>query len=126
MRKPLGRQKLKVGDVVLLGMPGVSLPGDWFIGEVVWFDADHVLVYQSHIGGGGKSFPQLHGMDYVRAIGTVEELGEIRSRVREAVAEFQKYVRSAESMLNDAREAVWARLDEFAAAEPMRSAGDGI
>lgn len=125
-RKPLGRERLAVGDCVLMGMPGISMPGEWHIGEILWLDREHVLILQNHIGGAGKPYPYLHERSYVRAVGTVPELVDIQARARAAVDPLQKAVRQAEEALSDARDAVYRRLDEFAAADPLRNAGAGI
>lgn len=126
MSKPIARRKIEPGAVVLMGMAGVSMPGEWHIGEVVWIDAGHVLVMQQHIGGAGKPFPCLHEISYIRAIGTVSELVEIQARCREELKPLTDAVHAAERALRAARDAVYSRLDEIAAAEPMRDAGGGI
>jgi hypothetical protein len=122
-RRALGKTKLAVGDVVLMGMPGITPPSQWHVGEVLWFDDEWVLVSQSHIGGAGKPYPHLHEISYVRAVGTIEELGVIRRNAGAALGELH---RSVDEALAAARAAVWQRLDEFAASEPLRHAGDGI
>lgn len=126
MSKAIARQKLEVGATVLLGTPGISMPNDWWIGEVLWFDGFHILVQQSHIGGGGQPYPNLLPLDHVRAIGTIDELCEIRRRCRDEFKALTDAVRHAEARLQEARDAVYVRLDTVAAAEPMRDAGAGI
>lgn len=126
MSKPIARQKLAPGVTVLLGVPGASMPGSWWIGSVIWADRHEVLVEQSHIGGAGKPFKNLLPVDHVRAIGTIPELGEIQRRCRDELKPLTDAVKAAEEALRAARDAVYARLDEIAAAEPMREAGGGI
>jgi hypothetical protein len=126
MSKPIARAKLDVGMTVLLGVPGISMPSDWWIGTVLWFDKNHALVEQSHIGGGGQPYPNLLPRDHVRAIGSVHDLGEIQRRCREEFEPLTDAVREAEEELQAARDAVYVRLDEIAEAEPMRDAGAGI
>lgn len=126
MSKPIARRKIEPGAVVLMGMAGVSMPGEWHIGEVVWISGDHVLVMQQHIGGAGAPYPYLHEISYIRAVGTVSELVGIQTRCREELKPLTDAVKAAEEALRAARDAVYARLDEIAAAEPMRDAGGGI
>lgn len=126
MSKPIARRKIEPGAVVLMGMAGVSMPGEWHIGEVVWIDANHVLVMQQHIGGAGRPYPFLQEISYIRAVGTVAELVEIQTQCRDELKPLTDAVKAAEEALRAARDAVYARLDEIAAAEPMRDAGGGI
>lgn len=126
MTNPIARAKLDVGMTVLLGVPGVSMPGEWWIGQVLWFDGYHVLVEQSHIGGAGQPYPNLLPRDHVRAIGSVHDLGEIQRCCRKQFKPLTDAVREAEEELQAARDAVYVRLDEIAKAEPMCDAGAGI
>ncbi len=126
MSKPIARRKIEPGAVVLMGMAGISMPGEWHIGEVVWIDTDHALVMQQHIGGAGKPYPCLHDISYIRAVGTVRELVDIQTACREELKPLTDAVKTAEEALRAARDTVYARLEEIAAAEPMREAGGGI
>ncbi|WP_292621957.1 hypothetical protein [Mesorhizobium sp.] len=92
----------------------------------MWADKEEILVEQSHIGGAGKPFKNLLPVDHVMAIGTIPELGEIQRRCREELKPLTDAVRAAQEALRAARDAVYARLDDIAAAEPMRDVGGGI
>ncbi|RVD44893.1 hypothetical protein EN742_00675 [Mesorhizobium sp. M4A.F.Ca.ET.020.02.1.1] len=126
MSKPIARQKMTPGMTVLLGMPGHSMPGEWWLGSVVWADGNEMLVEQQGLAGAGQPYKHLTDVSYVRAIGTIAELGEIQRRCREDLKPLIDAVTAAGEALRAARDAVYARLDEIAAAEPMRDAGGGI
>lgn len=116
-RKNNARPALPIGGMVLLGMPGVSMPADWHIGRVVWTDGVEVLVEQYGLGG-NNPHKALHDAGYVRAIGDVPTLGAFRRKAEAAVDGLWQQVRDAEVALGAARDAVWAKLDEIGAAVP--------
>ncbi|TGT72933.1 hypothetical protein EN802_13725 [bacterium M00.F.Ca.ET.159.01.1.1] len=126
MSKPIARQKLTPGVTVLLGMPGHSMPGEWWLGSIIWADGKEILVEQFGMAGAGQPYKHLTDVSFIRAIGTIPELGEIRRRCHEELKPLTDAVKAAEEALRAARDAVYARLDEIAAAEPMRDAGGGI
>ncbi|RWO37294.1 MAG: hypothetical protein EOS11_28835 [Mesorhizobium sp.] len=126
MSKPIARQKLAPGMTVLLGMTGHSMPGEWWLGTIIWIGGDEILVETYPPSQGGKGEKSLQHVSWVRAIGTIPELGEIQRRCRDEMKPLTDAVRAAEDALRAARDAVYARLDEIAAAEPMRDAGGGI
>ncbi|TIN36822.1 MAG: hypothetical protein E5Y10_22090 [Mesorhizobium sp.] len=126
MSKPIARQKLAPGMTVLLGMPGHSMPGEWWLGTIIWIGGDEILVETYPPSQCGKGEKSLQHVSWVRAIGTIHELGEIQRGCRDELKLLTDAVKEAEEALRSARDAVYARLDEIAAAEPMREAGGGI
>ncbi|WP_031248876.1 hypothetical protein, partial [Mesorhizobium sp. LNHC229A00] len=122
MTKPIARQKLAPGMTVLLGMAGHSMPGEWWLGAIIWADGKEILVEQQGMAGAGQPYKHLTEISHVRAIGTIPELNEIQRRCREELRPLTNAVKAAEEALRAARDAVYARLDEIAAAEPMREA----
>lgn len=99
------------GDWVLLGKPSVTLPSDWFIAKVLWFDASDVVT-EHRPPSGGEPYRQVFGRSYVVASGAYLNLAHRQDEARKAVAELQAAVRDAEAALSRAREAVWERLDQ--------------
>ncbi|MER8616002.1 hypothetical protein NKG99_03975 [Mesorhizobium sp. M1409] len=126
MSKPIARSKLVPGTTILLGMTGYSMPGEWWLGTVIWVGGDETLVETYPPSQCGKGEKSLQHISWVRAIGTIPELVEIQRRCHEELKPLTDAVKTAEEALRAARDAVYARLDEIAAAEPMREAGGGI
>ena len=122
-RKPIGKATAEVGDFVLIGECTVTMPNDWWLAQVLWIGPEDVLVEQYGIAF-QNTHRQLHPASYIRAVGTPEELFDIQGRCAKEVEALVRAVRTAEDVVHDLRRQVWARLDDFAKAEPMRNAGD--
>lgn len=118
-RKPVA---LQPGDLVLIGSPGITMPGDWFFAKVRWTEGADVLVEQYGLGGTGR-FHQLHSIADVRAVGDVAFLNDFEKRCREEVRSLSEQVSACERALGAARDAVWSKLDEIGAAGPARQSG---
>lgn len=113
--KRKARVKVKAGDRVLIGTPGISLPMDWFMATVLWADADEILTQHEPPSRQPPQLRQVMSIDSVRAVGDDETLMTFRKEACEAVEAEQRKVRELESELGRARNAVWAKLDELAA-----------
>lgn len=113
-RKQAERQvfRPKVGEYVLIGSSGVTLPGDWFVAKVLWADGEEILT--EHEAPSHGRCRQVLTIAHVRAIGSISELGQFKETSRVAVADLSRRVREAESALGDARKAVWDKLDDLA------------
>ncbi|MBE7186473.1 MAG: hypothetical protein INR68_18935 [Methylobacterium mesophilicum] len=122
--KLIGKQNIQVGDFVLIGTYA-TLPGHWWLGEVLWIGKEDLLVEQY-----GTSGQHVHRavqlLSEIRAAGTAEELFGIKDRCREEVKALADAVHAAESALGAARDAVWRKVDEFWKAELTRNTGAGI
>lgn len=115
--------KPAVGDYVLIGTPGVTMPSDWFMARVLWAHGAEMLTEHTPPCGNPPICRQVLPIDMVRAIGGLAELNAFKEQARVAVAEARKAVDTATQALEDAREAVWAKLDEIALAVPAMSKG---
>lgn len=106
-----------VGEQVLIGTPGISMPRDWFLATILWSDPSRGEVVTEHCPPGGNTTPyrQVLSVAHVRAIGTPRELERFRASAAKAVETHWRKVRKCESALSSARSAVWARLDEIGA-----------
>jgi hypothetical protein len=116
------RKRLSIlpGDRVLIGTPGISMPGDWFAAYVLWADDSEALIEHAPPCRTPPIVRQVVTFCQIRAIGRPADLVEFKERARAAVKEQQDKVRECESALTHARDAVWAKLDEIAAAKPKR------
>ena len=109
MRK---RTLVTVGDRVLVGTPGISLPGDWYFATVLWVQGNEFLIEFDH---GGQTYREVHDVGYVRAKGDFAALREFQENSRAAVKVLSDRVHQLESELAMARQAVWTELDRLAA-----------
>lgn len=118
MKKRQKRTTLRVkpGDCVLIGRPGITMPSDWFGAIVMWVGGPDILT--EHTPAGGQCYRQVLDISHVRAVGSWEELRAYQRRCQELVDAEQKKVWETESALGRARDAVWAKLDEIAADVP--------
>ena len=110
-RKSQKHPSIPVGQFVLAGGGRASLPGDWFLGEVLWAGNGDVLISRSTMNG--DSYRQLLSVSNIRAIGTIEQLSDAQHKAAGAVREMRRRVSEAESALNRSRDAVWAKLNEM-------------
>ncbi len=108
---------IATGDLVLIGAPGVSMPGDWFVATVLLVCGDEVATAHTPAG---QSEPQRQfiPVTHIRAAGEYAALREYQDRCREVIGDAHKRVREAEQALGNARDAVWAKLDEIATEIP--------
>ena len=109
----MGERRVKVGDLVLIGHPRVTMPTDWFLAKVLWACTEDVAVEHTDLSG-SELYRQVLTTDHVRAIGTISDLQDFKERCRTVVAKRQKRVRECERTLGRAREAVWEQIDELA------------
>ncbi len=114
-RKRSKKQNLAVGSLVLIGRPGISMPGDWWLAKVLWTDGTEILTEHQPPGGIPERYLQVLEIEYVRAVGTISELVAFKRRCAEAVKKKQARVRRCEDTLADARKAMWHELDKIAA-----------
>lgn len=99
-----------VGDYVLIGTFGVTLPSDWFIAKVLWADRNDVLT--EHAMPASRNIcRQVLSIEQVRRVGPIGELMEYRESRRKAVAELAEKVREAERALHLARTAVYSGIE---------------
>ena len=105
--------KIKAGDHVLLGGTHASYPSHWVLGVVLWADGGDLLVERG--GFSGDSWREVVHVSHVRAVGTISELVETKSRTAEAVRELRRVVDEREAELGRARDALWQRVEELAA-----------
>ncbi|HEX2255629.1 MAG TPA: hypothetical protein VHG92_02820 [Afifellaceae bacterium] len=110
------RLALQPGDTVLLGGTRASYPWHWHYGRVVWADERDALIERG--SWHGESWREVVSIHEVRAVGDIAELGRVKQLASEAVRELQKRVDEATSELGRARDALFAKLDELAEAEP--------
>ena len=115
--------ELKRDELVLLGQPGTLLPRDWYRGQVVWSDGDALVVRQWGFSG-QRSWNSLTTVDHVRAVGDHRFLSEHQARCAAEVAELQAVVDTRSAAVEEARRAIWARLDEIGAAGAVRQPAD--
>lgn len=113
------RIEVKPGDAVLISFGVASMPEDWQIARVLWADGEDVLL-DRHSRSVGEDFRQVLTIDHVRAVGDVSFLIDFKERCRKAVKELSDRVHDCETALGAARAAVWAKLDEIAAAPEIR------
>lgn len=107
--------KVKAGDRVLIGTPGVSMPSDWFVATVLWADDYEILTQHEPPSRQPRLLRQVLPIESVRAVGDGGTLAEFKKEACQAVEDEQRKVREMESELGRARDAVWAKLDELAA-----------
>ncbi len=118
--KVRGIVPLGVGDWVLIGAPGISMPGDWFHAQVIWFDDEEVLTAHTPPSGMGTQ-RNLSSRSQIRMAGDYVALTEFQERCRKEVADLRAKVNEAERALGAARDAVWKRLDEIAEQREIRT-----
>lgn len=103
----------QVGDFVLCGSSTASLPGDWFLGQVLWAAKGDVLIERSTRNG--QTWREVAHVSEVRAVGSIAELGAVQEAARIAVQDLHRAVHDVEVALRQARSAVWRAVDELAA-----------
>lgn len=104
--------EMKVGDHILAGGSSASLPGDWYLGLVLWTNGIDVLMERSTLNG--QRFRQCESVTCIRAVGTIAELATLQETCRKEVAALAARVREATSELGAARGALWTRVAELA------------
>lgn len=106
--------KIAAGDEVLVGTPGISMPGDWFMATVLLVCGDEIATEHTPAG---QSSPQRQflPLEDVRAVGPYAELSAFKERARLAVKDKRDAVDAAGHALHRAREDVWSKLDEIGA-----------
>lgn len=107
------RTVVKAGDYVLAGGGVASLPGEWFVGHVLWADGRDVLLHRT-TQNGTDSWRQLEPIENIRAAGTIADLISIRREASDATTELSRAVGDAEHALGAARDAVWAKCRQLA------------
>lgn len=109
------RQSLAPGMMVLIGVPGITLPNEWWLATVKWADCSLVLVEQTDIS---RASPHkvLFPIDHVRAIGTIAELLDARDLAIKALAPSLRRLKDAERKLEAARTTFYCDLDKLAEA----------
>lgn len=109
------RNKIKPGEWVLIsGGTPAGYPCHWWWGEVIWADASDVLVGRAEAG---RRWREVVPISHVRAAGSVAQLLEVKQAASEGgVREQQMAVTAAEQALAQARDNLWAKLDELAGA----------
>ncbi|PZO81625.1 MAG: hypothetical protein DI629_03550 [Mesorhizobium amorphae] len=122
----LGKPILEIGDTVLIGGQ-FTAPYEWWFGKVLWFSIENneVLVEQYGIAG-METHRQMHGINYLRAVGSSQELSGIQRRASEAMQPHVAAIREAEAKLHEAKVALLDHLAEWAKGDPIRDAGAGI
>lgn len=112
MSKRRSTPAAQAGDLILFGKPGVSMPEDWVLARVLWAGGGDVVT--EHETTTGDIQRQVLPAEYVRAVGSVEELGAFRRRCEAAVGKQRSAVLAAERKLADAHTRVWLLLDAIA------------
>ena len=107
------RLDLPVGARVLTGLPGISDPGDWRHATVLWTDGAEVLLRKADFGG--KDWNDLVPITNIRAIGDRAFLEEFRVAAAREIAGLRGALKAAKDAVEEARAAMWARLDEIGA-----------
>jgi hypothetical protein len=108
---------LEPGDYVLLsGERGVLPPGEWVMGRVVWADRQSVVV--DRWGGSGGGWRDLVSVLEVRAVGSSSDMSALQDRLRSEFRPMRERVDECLRLLEEARQALWSRLDELIEAEP--------
>lgn len=115
MKKP-ALLEISVGDRVLIGTPGTTMPRDWWKAVVLWIGPCDILVEQ--FGFGGTPHRVVYGPEMIRAIG--DDLTEFQEQCCAEVKALSDKVKEAEQALGAARDAVWQKLDEIGASRPVR------
>ena len=112
-RKTTPKQKrpaVKAGDLVLTGMRGITMPSDWLFCKVLLVAGNEIATEHEASGGMQRQFQHI---DRVLLVGDVPRLAAFKRNAIRAVAKLQKRVRDREHALGQARDAVWAKLDEI-------------
>lgn len=105
-------QPLQIGDYVLLGGSYASMPGDWYLGKLVWVGKEELCIERWTLNG--QVYHQQGTIYDVRAAGSMNDLSLIKEQARLAVKELTVTVQEAESALGRARDAVHNKLEDLA------------
>lgn len=97
----------KVGNLVLWASYA-STPSEWQLARVLWVGDEDFLSQHSH---GGHTFRQLMPLASIRAIGTMEQLLDVRRKAAVAVTAARKAVQDLETALGAARDDMWRAVD---------------
>ena len=103
---------VKAGDRVLIGSPGVSMPSDWFFATVLLVEGDEIATVHT-CPSTQEPQRQFLPITHVRAVGSYEAMREYQKTCAESVRALRENVDEAGRALVAARDAVWARIDEF-------------
>jgi len=122
-KKTTPRVDVNVGDYVLIGRSGVTMPLDWFTAVVLWVGYGEVLTHHA-TPTTTEGFRQVFPFDSIIAVGTLGDLIDYREHCWRAVEDQERAVRACEADLGKARHAVWKVLDQLRvkAAESLESA----
>ena len=90
------------------------MPGHWVLGTVLWAQGEELLVNRE--SSSGQSYRQVFHVSEVRAVGSIEQLGQVQRKAVDEVRELSVRVNVAERVLGDAQDAVWKRIDQLVAA----------
>ena len=113
----------QVGEWVLCGRTGITLPSDWTLDLVLWTGKGEVVVERFKAAGCGSWVEVVPQATIIRA-GDYGDLRQFRDRCAREVGDLCRAVRNAETALGDARKAVWTQLDEIAGRRALEKAGD--
>lgn len=94
------------------------MPGDWWLGKVLWTGEKDCLVERSDMTG-RERWREVVDYDHIRAIGDIHHLTAFQHEARLAVKDRQRLVHARESALGAARDLVWKKLDEIGAGVPV-------
>jgi hypothetical protein len=104
----------KAGDLVLIGHPRVTMPSDWFLATVLWTDGrEEILTEHTPPSRMPPVVRQVFDVEHVRAIGSIDELVDIKARASEAVCKQRERIHECTTALGRAREELWAVLDKI-------------
>lgn len=105
------------GDWVLIGLAGITMPGDWLLARVLWADGSHVCTSRE-VGG----YPQrdVFELGLVLAFGDCAGLRALQEDCRKRVQDERDRVHELDRQLTAARGAVWRKLDEETGGLPRK------
>jgi hypothetical protein len=104
--------RVAVGNTILFGMPGVSMPSDWCLARVLWTDDKEMMTrHQPHMGA--DTVHQVSFVTWALRVGSPEELLAYKARCAGSVRRLRAKVDASEQRLGEARKAVWAAIDKM-------------